>query len=142
MLDRVGGVLGEVGRIVRSSHERWGGRGYPDGLVGEDIPVESTIIAVCDAFNAMTTNRSYRLAMSVDAAIGELRANSGSQFSPLVASTLIGLIQADRVKLGPATPASPMPATRRTPRPTEAEAPRESFTGRFGLRRPPTRSAR
>ncbi len=60
MLDRVGGVLSEVGRIVRSSHERWDGGGYPDGLRGEEIPLESAIVCAADAFNAMTTDRSYR----------------------------------------------------------------------------------
>ena len=101
MLDRVGGVLGEVGRIVRSSHERWDGTGYPDALSGPDIPVESTIVSVCDAFNAMTTTRTYRPAMSVDAAIAELRAHSGTQFSPSVVVTLIELIDADRGMVGP-----------------------------------------
>jgi HD-GYP domain-containing protein (c-di-GMP phosphodiesterase class II) len=93
MLDRVGGVLGEVGRIVRSSHERWDGRGYPDGLAGDDIPVESTIVAVCDAFNAMTTDRPYRRAMGVDAALAELHAGAGTQFSPRIVATLVGLVE-------------------------------------------------
>jgi HD-GYP domain-containing protein (c-di-GMP phosphodiesterase class II) len=93
MLDRVGGVLGEVGRIVRSSHERWDGRGYPDGLAGDDIPVESTIVAVCDAFNAMTTDRPYRRAMGVDAALAELQAGAGTQFSPQIVATLVELIE-------------------------------------------------
>jgi HD-GYP domain-containing protein (c-di-GMP phosphodiesterase class II) len=102
MLDRVGGVLGDVGQIVRSSHERWDGNGYPDGLAGRDIPVESTIISVCDAFNAMTTHRPYRRAMTVDEAIAELLNNSGTQFSPGVVATLIDLIEADRAMVGPA----------------------------------------
>jgi HD-GYP domain-containing protein (c-di-GMP phosphodiesterase class II) len=101
MLDQVGGVLGEVGQIVRSSHERWDGKGYPDGLVGEAIPLESAIVCVCDAFNAMTTDRPYRRAMSTDAAIAELRANSGSQFSPRVVAALIELIEKDRALVGP-----------------------------------------
>ena len=57
ILERVGGVLREVGSIVRSSHERWDGGGYPDGLAGGEIPIESRIICCCDAFNAMTTDR-------------------------------------------------------------------------------------
>jgi HD-GYP domain-containing protein (c-di-GMP phosphodiesterase class II) len=101
MLDQVGGVLGEVGQIVRSSHERWDGGGYPDGLVGEAIPLESAIVCVCDAFNAMTTDRPYRRAMSTDTAIEELRANSGSQFSPRVVAALIDLIAKDRALVGP-----------------------------------------
>jgi HD-GYP domain-containing protein (c-di-GMP phosphodiesterase class II) len=114
MLDRVGGVLGEVGQIVRSSHERWSGEGYPDGLAGPDIPVESTIVSVCDAFNAMTTNRSYRPAMAIDDAIAELRVNSGTQFSPQAVTTLIDLIEADRAMVGPS--AKPPPVAKRFPR--------------------------
>ena len=63
MLDRVGGFMREVGRIVRSHHERWDGGGYPDGLAGEAIPLEARIIAACDAWNAMTTTRAYRRAL-------------------------------------------------------------------------------
>ena len=88
MLDRVGGVLREVGMIVRASHERWDGGGYPDGLAGNRIPREATVVAACDAFNAMTTDRSYRRARSAQDALTELRACSGSQFSPEVVSAL------------------------------------------------------
>jgi putative nucleotidyltransferase with HDIG domain len=84
MLDRVGGVLHEVGDIVRSSHERWDGRGYPDGLAAESIPLEASIVACCDAVDAMTTDRSYRRAMSKDDAMRELHTHAGSQFSPTV----------------------------------------------------------
>jgi hypothetical protein len=62
MLRQVGGALAGVGRFVRSSHERYDGRGYPDGLAGEAIPLESRIVCVCDAYNAMTTDRPYRAA--------------------------------------------------------------------------------
>jgi HD-GYP domain-containing protein (c-di-GMP phosphodiesterase class II) len=95
MLDRVGGLLSDVGRIVRSSHEKWDGSGYPDGLVGDAIPVESAIVSCCDAFNAMTTDRSYRTAMTLDEAIAELEANSGSQFSPAVVEALMMVLRAD-----------------------------------------------
>jgi HD-GYP domain-containing protein (c-di-GMP phosphodiesterase class II) len=101
MLDQVGGVLGEVGQIVRSSHERWDGKGYPDGLVGDAIPLESSIVSVCDAFNAMTTDRPYRRAMSTDTAVEELRSNSGSQFCPRVVVALVELIEQDRALAGP-----------------------------------------
>ena len=74
MLDRVGGFMREVGVIVRTHHERWDGRGYPDGLAGEAIPLEARIIACCDTWNAMTTTRSYRAALSEDVAAHELRA--------------------------------------------------------------------
>ena len=64
LLDRVGGLLGRVGEIVRSCHERWDGRGYPDGLAGEEIPLAARIVFSCDAYNAMTTDRVYRKALS------------------------------------------------------------------------------
>jgi HD-GYP domain-containing protein (c-di-GMP phosphodiesterase class II) len=92
MLDRVGGVLREVGLIVRASHERWDGGGYPDGLAGARIPREATVVAACDAFNAMTTDRSYRRARSVEEAVTEMRACSGSQFSPEVVSALLRVV--------------------------------------------------
>ena len=89
MLEGVGGVLGDAGSIVRSSHERWDGGGYPDGLAGDAIPIESRICAACDAFNAMTTDRPYRRAMSLELAVAELRANAGSQFDPRVVDALV-----------------------------------------------------
>jgi putative nucleotidyltransferase with HDIG domain len=92
ILDRVGGVLREVGLVVRSSHERWDGGGYPDGLAGEEIPLESRIVACCDAFNAMTTNRSYRAAMSMEDALAQVRAGAGSQFDPRVAEALTTIV--------------------------------------------------
>ena len=60
MLDRIGGFMRKVGLIVRSHHERWDGGGYPDGLAGEEIPLEARIIACCDSWSAMRTDRSYR----------------------------------------------------------------------------------
>ena len=104
LLDRVGGVLGEVGQIVRSSHERWDGSGYPDGLAGDQIPLESTIVSVCDAFNAMTTHRPYRRALSLEESTEELRANRGTQFAPLAVDALIELIAEDEGMVGPAAP--------------------------------------
>ncbi len=101
LLDRVGGVLKEVGQIVRSSHERWDGGGYPDGLAGDAIPLESSIVAVCDAFSAMTTDRPYRKALPLDKVIAELRDNAGSQFSPPVVEALIELIEEDAAMVGP-----------------------------------------
>ncbi|MGH2882541.1 MAG: HD-GYP domain-containing protein [Solirubrobacteraceae bacterium] len=92
ILERVGGLMSEIGQIVRSSHERWDGKGYPDGLIGEAIPLEARIVSVCDAFNAMTTSRSYRAAMSDTAAIDELNANAGTQFDPDVVEALIELV--------------------------------------------------
>ena len=92
MLDRVGGMLREIGLVVRGSHERWDGSGYPDGLTGEAIPVASRVVSCCDAYNAMTTTRSYRPAMSTGEALDELRANSGTQFSPAVVDALVRVV--------------------------------------------------
>jgi HD-GYP domain-containing protein (c-di-GMP phosphodiesterase class II) len=88
MLKRVGGVLSEVGRIVRSSHEHYDGSGYPDGLAGEEIPIEARIVTCCDAFSAMTTTRSYREAMPLEKALAELCDCAGTQFDPDVARAL------------------------------------------------------
>jgi HD-GYP domain-containing protein (c-di-GMP phosphodiesterase class II) len=97
MLKRIGGVLAEVGRIVRASHEDFDGSGYPDGLAGEEIPIEARIVTCCDAFSAMTTTRSYRKAMSVDIAVAELHDCSGTQFDPDVVEALVGLIESGQV---------------------------------------------
>jgi diguanylate cyclase (GGDEF)-like protein/PAS domain S-box-containing protein len=77
--------------IARSHHERWDGSGYPDGLAGEAIPKAATIVAVADAFDAMTSNRPYRAARSVAAAVREIAACSGGQFSPTVVQALVRL---------------------------------------------------
>ena len=78
-----------VAPIVRSSHENWDGSGYPDNLHGEEIPLPSRIIRVCDAFVAMTSERPYRDALTVAAALDELERQSGSQFDPEVAQALV-----------------------------------------------------
>ena len=93
LLHRVGGLLGEIGRIVRSCHERHDGTGYPDGLAGDDIPLVARIVACCDAYNAMTTDRSYRKSLSVEEAVGELHRNSGTQFDPAVVSALVAVAE-------------------------------------------------
>jgi diguanylate cyclase (GGDEF)-like protein len=74
--------LHAVGEIVRSTHERWDGKGYVDGLAGEEIPLAAGIIAVCDSFAAMTTERPYRRPVSVTAALAEMRRCGGTQFDP------------------------------------------------------------
>jgi putative nucleotidyltransferase with HDIG domain len=88
MLERVP-FLAPVAPLVRSAHERHDGGGYPDGLAGEDIPRGAMVIATCDAFHAMTSDRSYRKAMSLAAAEAELRGNSGTQFEPSVVVALL-----------------------------------------------------
>jgi HD-GYP domain-containing protein (c-di-GMP phosphodiesterase class II) len=93
MLGQVGGLLGEVGRIVRSSHERWDGGGYPDGLAGEGVPVAARIVAACDAWSAMTTDRSYRVRLSHEQAVAELRACAGTQFDPRVVDALLSVLE-------------------------------------------------
>jgi HD-GYP domain-containing protein (c-di-GMP phosphodiesterase class II) len=92
ILDRVGGSLAEVGRLVRSCHERYDGTGYPDHLAGEDIPLVARIVCCCDALNAMTTDRPYRAALTVAEAKAELWACSGTQFDPRVVDAVITVI--------------------------------------------------
>jgi len=75
-------ALREVARVVRSSHERWDGSGYPDGLAGEEIPLPSRAILICDAYTAMTGTRPYGEPMSPGAALAELRRAAGTQFDP------------------------------------------------------------
>lgn len=97
MLKRIGGVLAEVGKIVRASHEDFDGSGYPDGLAGEEIPIEARIVTCCDAFSAMTTTRSYRKAMDTEAAIAELHRCAGTQFDPQVVGVLVELVESGEV---------------------------------------------
>lgn len=92
LLERIGGLLGEVGRIVRSCHERWDGSGYPDGLAGEEIPLAARIVCACDAWSAMTTDRSYRKARTPAEAAAELRASAGTHFDPRVVDALIAVL--------------------------------------------------
>jgi diguanylate cyclase (GGDEF)-like protein/putative nucleotidyltransferase with HDIG domain len=80
--------LTPVDNWILHHHEHWDGSGYPDGLAGAEIPFGSRIVLVADAFDAMTTGRPYRRALSVQAALGELRDLAGSQFDPLVVSAL------------------------------------------------------
>jgi HD-GYP domain-containing protein (c-di-GMP phosphodiesterase class II) len=88
MLDRVGGVLGNVGHLVRSCHERYDGGGYPDGLVGDQIPLVARIVCCCDAYSAITTDRPYRQGRTEAEALAELRRCAGAQFDPAVVAAL------------------------------------------------------
>jgi HD-GYP domain-containing protein (c-di-GMP phosphodiesterase class II) len=92
MLERAGGLLGEVGPYVRSCHEHWDGNGYPDRLVGEEIPLVARIVCTCDAWSAMTTDRSYRRALTREAATEELRRCAGTQFDPRVVDALVAVL--------------------------------------------------
>jgi putative nucleotidyltransferase with HDIG domain len=92
MLSKIGGLLGEVGSIVRSCHERWDGGGYPDGIAGEKIPLIARIVCCTDAFSAMTTDRPYRAARSVDEAVEELRSCAGTHFDPRVVDALAAVV--------------------------------------------------
>jgi HD-GYP domain-containing protein (c-di-GMP phosphodiesterase class II) len=93
MLNRVGGLLGEVGRVVRSCHERWDGNGYPDGLAAEEIPIEARIVCAADALSAMTAHRAYRAARSLEEALLELDACAGSHFDPRVVAAVLSVAQ-------------------------------------------------
>ena len=77
-------TLRPVAALVRASHERWDGRGYPDGLRGEAIPLGARIVAVCDAFSAMREDRSYGHVLTTAEAVAELRRCAGTQFDPRV----------------------------------------------------------
>jgi two-component system cell cycle response regulator len=95
--------LAPVARIVRSTHERYDGRGYPDGLEAEEIPLASRIIFPCDAFHAMISDRPYAAAKTRDEAIAELRRSRGAQFDPDVVSVLC-----DAVEGNDDTPSAPV----------------------------------
>jgi putative nucleotidyltransferase with HDIG domain len=120
MLERVGGFMREVGIIVRSHHERWDGGGYPDGLTGEQIPLEARIISCCDAWNAMRTDRPYRSALALDVATAELMTGAGKQFDPNVVDTFARMV-VPAIDPGAAAPAlAPAPAPTPAPRPAPA----------------------
>jgi HD-GYP domain-containing protein (c-di-GMP phosphodiesterase class II) len=88
MLERIP-FFAPVAPLVRSAHERFDGGGYPDGIAGEQIPRGAMIIATCDVFHPMTSNRTYRQATSDPDALCELEANAGTQFDPEVVAALV-----------------------------------------------------
>jgi putative nucleotidyltransferase with HDIG domain len=95
MLDQVGGTLHEAGHVVRASHEHFDGNGYPDHLRGHEIPIAARVVAVADAFSAMTTRRSYREPLSHRRAVAELRENAGTQFDPAVVDAALAVLARD-----------------------------------------------
>ncbi len=106
--------LSQVSRIVRSSHERYNGSGYPDSLKGDEIPLPSRIIAVCDAFDAMIGPRPYRLGMNTDNAASELRRCAGAQFDPVVIEFFLSVVD----ELAKEAAAAPEAAEELSPNPT------------------------
>jgi putative nucleotidyltransferase with HDIG domain len=94
MLERIP-FFEHVHPLVRSAHERWDGRGYPDALAASEIPLGARIICACDAFHAMTSDRAYRAAMPAVEAIAELRRHAGRQFDPAVVDALVVEAMAD-----------------------------------------------
>jgi putative two-component system response regulator len=87
----------EVAPIIRGHHEYWNGRGYPDGLAGEAIPLGARIIAIVDSFDAMTTNRPYRQAMEIQPALAELVSAAGTQFDPALLAVFLDLVRSGRL---------------------------------------------
>jgi putative nucleotidyltransferase with HDIG domain len=89
----VGSVLGEVTAMIRHHHEQYDGSGYPDGLAGDAIPFESRLLAVADAFDAMTSDRAYRKGMTIDRALQILCAGRNRQWQGDLVDVLVGLIE-------------------------------------------------
>ena len=100
-------ALRRVGTLVRHSHERWDGGGYPDGLVGDEIPLGARIIAVCDAFDAMTSDRPYKQSIPIADALAELRHCAGDQFDPVVVHAFCAEAEALLSTVADRVPASP-----------------------------------
>jgi len=86
-------ILSRESMIIRAHHERFDGRGYPDGLSGTDIPVCARILAVCDTFDAMTTDRPYRKALTVEDALAEIERCAGTQFDPHIAGAFLKMMK-------------------------------------------------
>ena len=108
LLDTVGGFMREVGLIVRSHHERWDGGGYPDGLAGEAIPLESRIVSCCDTWNAMRTDRSYRKTPALQPGGAGDALGRGTQLDPRVVEALLEVVAGEaREAEGPGQPTGP-----------------------------------
>ena len=90
-------ALQPVARLVRASHERWDGSGYPDGLAGDEIPLGARIVAVCDAFDAMVADRPYRAALSRERGPRGAQRCAGTQFDPAVVEAFAAEIRSEAV---------------------------------------------
>ncbi|MDA3969735.1 MAG: response regulator [Desulfobulbaceae bacterium] len=85
--------IAAIAKIIKHHHERYDGKGYPDGLKGKEIPYLSRILAVADSYDAMTSDRPYRTGMDINKAMEEIRKNSGSQFDPVLAAEFISFMK-------------------------------------------------
>jgi diguanylate cyclase (GGDEF)-like protein/putative nucleotidyltransferase with HDIG domain len=94
-----GAGMDEIARYVMHLHERWDGTGYPDGIAAEDIPLESRVLHVADALEAMTSSRVYRTALPLDEALAELERGAGTQFDPAVAARMVELVRSGQVEI-------------------------------------------
>jgi two-component system, cell cycle response regulator len=91
-------ALRSAARLVRSCHERWDGAGYPDELAGDSIPLGARVVAVCDAFHAMTTDRPHRPRRSRAEALMELRRCAGAQFDPAVVEAFARVLEREAIR--------------------------------------------
>ncbi len=110
--------LAPIRPLIRYAHEQWDGNGYPEGLAGEEIPLGARIIFACDAYDAMTSDRPYRAALSPELARQELRRESGTQFDPVVADALLMVLEGGGSSGSPPPDAGPV-APAADPRPRD-----------------------
>jgi putative nucleotidyltransferase with HDIG domain len=104
------GPLREAVPMIRHHHERWDGRGYPDALAGDEIPLEAAIVGLADAWDAMTTDRPYQHALSMQAALEEIRAGRGTQFAPVVVDAFLATLSRGKLRLASEQPAAALQA--------------------------------